>query len=680
MTERNPSGPRCAALAGPYLSGKTSLLESIMFITGAIPRKGSAKDGNTVGDSSPEARARQMSVEVSIGTTEYLGESWTFLDCPGSIELLQESMNALSVADVAVIVCEPLVERAHAVASLFRLLNERDIPHMVYINKMDHASAAVADIVAALQKVSDKPLVLRQVPIANGEAVSGYVDLASERSFKYKPGEASEKVDIPDSAQDMEQEARQQMLESLADFDDTLLEQLLEDVVPPTEEVYGYLTQNLQAGHIVPVFMGAAEQDHGVRRLLKALRHEGPDVSATLDRLGRGADSGEPLGRVFKTYYVPHTGKQSLVRVLRGEISDGATFNGGRVGGVFRLMGQNQTKLGKAAAGEVVALGRMDSVVTGALLTPSGKAMGNGTEGTDLLSPVYAMAVGAENRGDEVKLSEAISKLVEEDPSLVVEQNTDTQEMVLWGQGEIQLQIAVDRLKNKYNLVVTMRRPQVPYKETIRKPVSQHARHKKQTGGHGQFGDVKVDINPQPRGEGFSFNNTVVGGNVPRQFIPSVERGVNDYLHRGPLGFPVVDVSVTLTDGQHHSVDSSDQAFRTAGRLAMSEGMPKCDPVLLEPILKVTILTPNEFTPNAQRLITGRRGQILGFEPKNGWKGWDAVSAYMPQNEVHDLIVELRSITVGVGTFEWEFDHLQELSGRLADDVIKHRAEAQSAS
>jgi elongation factor G len=289
---------------------------------------------------------------------------------------------------------------------------------------------------------------------------------------------------------------------------------------------------------------------------------------------------------------------------------------------------------------------------------------------------MFALAVHARERSDEVKLTGALARLVDEDPSLSYGHDLDTGEFLLWGQGEMQVSIALDRLRNRFNIQVAGQRPQVPYKETIRGSVSQHARHKKQSGGHGEFGDVRVEIKALPRGAGFSFSDRISGGVVPKQYIPAVEAGVREYLARGPLGFPVVDIAVTLTDGQYHTVDSSDMAFRKAAQLAMREGMPKCGPVLLEPIFHVKIAVPSEFTSRIQRLVSGRRGQILGFEAKSDWKGWDEVSVLLPQAEMHGLIIEIRSATLGVGTFEWRFDHLQELSGKLADDVVAQRAHA----
>ncbi len=679
MAEALAAGTRCAVLVGPYLSGKTTLLESLLFATGAIPRTGTVKDGNTVGDAAPESRARQMSAELSVGETEYLGDKWVFVDCPGSVELVQEAFNALLVADTAVIVCEPSPDKAMMLAPLFRFLDEHDIPHMVFINKMDVAYQPVSAVLEALQAASNRPLVLRQVPIKDGEDITGYVDLVSERAYQYKPGEASDLVSIPESISDEEQTARQQMLESLADFDDTLLEQLLEDVVPPSEEVYQQLTKDLRERLIVPVFLGAAEQDSGVRRLLKALRHEAPSPEETAVRRGITGD-GEPVAQVFKTMHAAHSGKLSIVRVLRGTLSDGVTLNGKRIGGLFGLLGNQQKKKMQAVLGDVVALGRMDDVATGDVLTESGSPPPDIAPWPDVLEPVYAMAIAAENRADEVKLTGGLQRLNEEDSSVTYRQEDDTRQLVLLGQGEIHLRIALEKLKNRYNVAAVSARPRVPYKETIRKTVSQHARFKRQTGGHGMFGDVHVDIKPMPRGAGFEFANSIVGGAVPKQYIPAVEAGAKEFIAEGPLGFPVVDISVTLTDGQFHAVDSNEMSFKLAAREAMKEGLPKCNPVLLEPILKVDIDVPADFTNKVHGLISGRRGQILGFNPKEGWQGWDTVSAMMPQSEIHDLIIELRSLTQGVGTYHAAFDHLQELTGRLAEQVVEQNKETAEAS
>jgi elongation factor G len=324
-----------------------------------------------------------------------------------------------------------------------------------------------------------------------------------------------------------------------------------------------------------------------------------------------------------------------------------------------------------------VALGRLDKVHSGETLSAE-KGGSVQVQAPEPQQPVFGIAIGVKDRKDEVKLTAALSRLMEEDPSLRLEHAKDTHQMVLWGQGEMHLRVALERLKRKYGVDAEGKRRQLPYKETIRKGIEIRGRHKKQSGGHGQFGDVVVDIKPLPRGSGFKFDEKITGGVVPRQFIPSVEIGVSDYLQHGPLGgFPVVDVAVTLLDGSYHSVDSSDMAFRQAGRIAMAEGMPKCNPVLLEPIMEVEIAVPSDATARVNGMIPQRRGQILGFDAREGWPGWDVVRAQLPEAEMQDLIVELRSATAGVGTFTAKFHHLAELTGRLADNVLAaHKAAA----
>lgn len=670
---KSDTGPRVAALVGPYLSGKTSLLEEILRQCEALHRKGTVKDGNMVGDAAPEARARQMSTEMNIASTSYLDDSWTFIDCPGSVDLLQDAHNGLLIADAAVVVCEPGRDRALTVAPILKFLDSHGIPHIIFVNKMDTTEASVAETMDALQGLSDSPLVLREIPMRDGEDVTGHVDLVSERAFRWQEGKPSELIEMPDTVKDREEAARTELLESLADFDDSLLEKLLEDVVPQTDEVYDHLAKVLQEGSVVPVFFGSAEHGNGVRRLLKALRHEAPGAAVTAERLGEPT-SGEAAARVFKTVHAGHAGKLSFARVWTGEITDGMATSQGRVSGLQTALGQRMDKVTKGGMGSVVAIGRMDDVATGDLISASGAA--KGMEWPAPLTPLFSMSIHAANRADEVKMSGALSKIMDEDTSISQEHNADTGEMLLWGQGEMHLLITLDKLKNKYNVDVVAERPQVPYKETIRKPTSQHARHKKQSGGHGEFGDVHLDIKPAGRGEGFSFGDTISGGVVPKQYIPAVEAGIREFLPCGPLGFPVVDLSVTLTDGQYHNVDSSDMAFRKAAQQAMREGLKNCQPVLLEPICKVTVSLPAEFTSRMQRLVAGRRGQILGFSAKIGWAGWDEVDIQLPQSEMHDLVIELRSMTMGVGTFEWAFDHLQELQGREADQVVAARAEA----
>ncbi len=672
------SGPRAVALVGPYGSGKTTLLESILAVTGAIQRKGSVPQKNTVGDASPEARARQMSVELNCATTKYLDEGFTFLDCPGSIEFLQDTLNVLPGIDTAVVVCEPEPAKAQMLKPYLKRLADKGIPHFLFINKIDKASGNVRDLLAVLQEQSDKPLLMRQLPIIENGIATGFVDLALERAFVYREHAESKVVDLSDGIKDEEKQARFSMLEKLADYDEHLMEELLSDIEPPRDEIFDDLSKELAEGLVVPVLMGSAEKDNGIRRLLKALRHETPEVTAAAGRIGLKAN-GETVVQVLKTYNGAH-GKLSLARVMAGTLRDGAILHrqdGGdvRVGGIFALKGDAQTKLGEARAGDTVALGRLEGVMTGETLASA--AISWPRIGIEQLPVVYSLAIETTDRKDEVKLTAAIHKLQEEDPSLHFQQDPELQQMALAGQGEIHLKVAVEKLASKYGLKVNTHPTKVPYKETIRRPGKQHGRHKRQTGGHGQFGDVHIEIRPLPRGSGFVFEDQIKGGVVPRQFIPSVEKGIIDYLKQGPLGFPVVDVAVALVDGSYHTVDSSDAAFQTAARIAMTEGMPNCSPVLLEPVMHVKIHVPNDATAKVNGVVSARRGQLLGYDARPGWKGWDTVEAKIPMSELHNLIIELRSLTQGVGTYEMAFDHLAELTGKLAEQVVAtHKAAA----
>lgn len=668
MTERRLSGSRSVAIVGPYLSGKTTLLESLLSVTGAITRKGSVQEKNTVGDSSPEARDRQMSVEVNAASTSYGGILLTFLDCPGSVEFAQETYNALVGVDAVVIVCEPVVDRVLNLSPLFKFLDDLKIPHLVFLNKMDRADVDFMEVLHALKGISSRPLVPHQYPIGRSENLLGFIDLVTEQAYHYHPGAPADPVPFPKELETEEHIARTEMLETLANFDDHLLEELLEDIAPSEEEIFQDLKMELGADQIVPVFFGMADRDFGVRPLLDALVREAPEADTTADHWGLKAAEKDPIAQVLKTYYTPQGGKLTLARVWQGEITDGMVLNGVRIGGLYRLTGMQTQSVQTARAGDIVALGRMEGIKTGDILTTGTNLQP--LPQADSISPVFALAIAAEKRNDEVKLTTALTKLLEEDPALSWEHHPDTHEIILWGQGDIHLQVALDRLRRKYNLPMVTRKPQVPYKETIRKSTKSHGRYKHQTGGHGQFGDVHLDIKPVGRGEGFSFSETIVGGVVPRQYIPGVEIGVREYLNQGPLGFPIVDIAVTLTDGSYHNVDSSEQAFKQAGRIAMQEGLIKCEPILLEPILSITISVPTDFTSKVLRLVSGRRGQILGYDAKAGWVGWDEVQAQIPQAEMHDMIVELRSLTMGVGNFEWQYDHLQEVPDKLAERIL----------
>ncbi len=677
------SGPKCIAIVGPFASGKTTLLEAILARTGAIPRQNPVSSGNTVSDYSAEARSHQMSVEAAAATIEFMGDKITFVDCPGSIEFAHEAEAVLDGCDAAIVVAEADEKKIPALQLIMKRLEDLSVPHMLFLNKIDTTGGGVRDTLKMLQPASSVPLLLRQIPIRQNGIVVGSIDLALERAYIWREHAESEVAEIPGDEKAREVEARFSMLETLADHDDTLMEQLLEEIEPPTGEVFDDLTADLREGNVTPVFIGSAENGNGILRLLKAIRHDGPGVEDTRARLGIG-ETGDALAHVMKTMHTPHGGKLSIVRVLAGKISDAddiKTSSGqdDRVSGIYALMGKDQTKLSGATAGDTVALGKLEHARTGEMLT-TGKQPAPSVHQAEAPYPVFSISLRPKERKDEVKLSTALQKLIEEDPSLSVEHRPDTGETVIKGHGEMHLRVTRERLESKYQIVVDSGTPSVPYRETIRKPVSQRGRHKKQSGGHGQFGDVVLEIKPLARGAGFEFTDTISGGVVPKQYIPSVEHGIRDYLVQGPLGFPVVDISVNLSDGSYHSVDSSDMAFQMAAKLAMREAMPGASPVLLEPVMKVEIATPNDATAKITAMIPQRRGQILGYDARPGWNGWDVVEAMMPLAEIGDMIIELRSVTAGVASYSATFDHMAELTGRNADQVLEEAKSREKAA
>ena len=656
-------------------------LEAILARTGAIQRQGTIEAGNTVGDASKEARHHRMSVELTAATTNFMGDTYTFLDCPGSVEFVHDMRAVLPAIDVAVVVCEMDEKKVPQLQLILRELEDKKIPRILFVNKIDKADAGVHDVLKLLQPASRTKLIMRQIPTFSGDIISGFVDLALERAFVYKEHAPSEVVPLEGDAADLEKTARFSMLETLADHDDELMEQLLEDIQPPRDKVFDDLTRELREGLVCPVLMGTATRANGVLRLLKALRHESPGIVETAKRLGVKAGS-DAVAYVLKTLNTAHGGKMSIARVISGQAGDGTTLlsgddEAGRVAGVFKLVGQNTEKRGPAAVGETVAFAKLDKAKTGDTLS-AGKQAHPALAKVEPYPPVLAIAISAKERKDDVKLGQALHKLAEEDPSITIEHNAETHEVVLWGQGEMHLRVATERLSDRFGVAIERRQPSVGYRETIRKGVVQRGRHKKQSGGHGQYGDVVLDIKPMPRGARLQLRGEDHRRRRAAQLYSRRSRKASSTRwQHGPLGFPVVDLTVALIDGSYHTVDSSDMAFRLAGRLGIVEALPQCQPVLLEPIHLVEIACPTEATAKINALMSGRRGQILGFDTREGWDGWDLVRAKMPEAEIGDLIVEIRSATAGAGTFTFKFDHMAELTGRTADQIIAARRAAE---
>ena len=666
---------RAIALVGAAGAGKTTLMEAMLFAAGAIPRQGEVGTAS-VGDATPEARARGQSIEFNIAGFEFMGDRYAVIDCPGSPEFAGSEDYVLPAVDLAIIVADPNPTRAALLQPIFKELEARRVPHAVFVNKIDQARGGLDELLAAMTPASGNRLVARQIPLVEKEHVTGFVDLALERAFVYRPGQPSRQIDISGEVAALEVDARFHMLEQLADFDDELMEQLLSDLSPSQDSVFADLAADLAQGLITPVFFGSAMNGFGVRRLLKALRHETPDVMAAAARMGLDG----PCAYVFKTSYAGQAGKLAYARVMEGELADGQELtlgDGGksRAGGLVTYTTPAGRKADRAGSGEVVAIGKLEAAMPGMVVSMDGKARRWEASATPPRT-LYSMSIAAKDRKDDVRMSAALTKLAEEDPALVIAQDPETQETIISGRGEGHLHVTIERLRRRFGVEAATGRPKVSYQESLRKPVTQRGRHKKQTGGHGQFGDVVLEIRPRGRGEGFAFSQKITGGVVPKQWIPSVEQGVRDAMERGALGFPVTDVEVVLVDGSYHSVDSSEMSFRAAGRLAMSEGLRAGAPYLLEPVEKLTIHAPQASTSRITQAVSARRGQILGFQPREGWNGWDEIEVCLPRAERQDLIVELRGLTQGLGEFTAEFDHMAEMPGRLADEVVKREQPA----
>lgn len=662
-------GNRMIALVGPAGAGKTSLAEALLFAAGATDRFGSTADKSSIGDSSSEARARGGSTELNLMHFDYLGDHYALLDVPGAVGFAADGQRGVALADLAIVLVDPDPARAPLAAPALRMLDELGIPHLIFVNRIDQARGRIRDLLSALQPLSVSPLIARQIPIRAGDKVSGFVDLALERAYQYRPGKESERIDIPADIQQREAEARMHMLEQLADHDDELLEKLLMDEVPPPQRICQDLARETSDNLGVSVMFGCATSTWGVRRLLKALRHETPSPSCAARRLAVS----DPAMHIFKVQHAGAVGRLALARVLGGSIAESSDLKGEngrqlRLGALFRVQGERTQKIHRAEDGDIVAVAKMEGV-------KAGQWLGSGALPPqieiDYPARNCSIAVEPADRKDDVKLSGALQRLLEEDPSLLIEHDEPSHEMRLKGINDEHLATVLARLKRRYGVEVRSKPPSIGYRESIRRSVTQKGRHKKQSGGHGQFGDVVIEVAPLPRGAGFRFEERITGGAIPRQWIPAVEQGVRDAMAKGPLGFAVVDVAVTLVDGSYHSVDSSEIAFRTAGRIAMQEALSAASSHLLEPVQRLTALCPSTAASRISSAIAGRRGQLLGMGPRDGWTGWERIEALIPEAELRGFEAELRSLSQGLASYEAEFDHLAELNGGLADKVVQ---------
>ena len=634
---------RCFTVLGPSQSGKTELVHALAALEDAHPRSEAAGH---------------------IGLTQFafMGEDWTAIDVAGGPEFARMGGAALLAADAAVLCVSPDPDEAVLAAPWLRAVEAANVPCFIFINRMDAPKGRVRDIVSALQAYTGHTVVLRQIPIREGGQIIGAIDLISERAWRYREGQPSQLVEMPKSETEREHEARAELLEHMSDYDDALLEELIEDHEPATGALFEIARRETQHRDVIPAFMGSASHRNGILRLMKALRHEAPNVDVLTERLGvSGA-----LAVGFHAQNRKHLGKCVMLRALGDGVAQGAQLGGAGLGGLAGIGGK--AGLDGLSKGEIGISVKSDQLGAGRVFTASAAERvpdwGRGCP------PALARIAVPLRERDDVRLSTALGRLTEADPMIVLGQDQASGHAVLKLQGVMHERQVLAALAEDL--------PAPRYLETISARVDEQYRHRKQSGGAGQFADVAVTVAPAARGDGFRFSEVVKGGAVPRNYIPAVEEGAREALDKGPLGFPVTDVAVTLTDGKHHAVDSNDFAFRTAGRMALREALAKAGPILLQPIERVDIHVPSVYSGAMVSLISSLKGQVLGFDRDPDFRGWDIFRALLPASAEEDLAMALGSATQGTAWHEMSFDHYEEIYGKEAERISRERASAET--
>ncbi len=653
--KKSPEDPmtRTIAVLGASNTGKSTLVDRMCALEG-------------------QAQPAAAAGELRVCGFSLLGESWQAIDAPGSIEFLHVSKDALLAADAAVICVGPDPAAAVLASPYLHAAEAAGTPVILFVNRIDEATGRVRDIVAALQDYAQHPIILRQIPIREGEHVVGSVDLVSERAWAYREGQPSKLIEIPAGMADREHEARDGLLEALSEHDDALLEELVEDKHPANDEVYGICARVLGENRVIEALIGSAGHGNGIVRVLKALRHEAPAPSVLRDRLQAQAGMGEaPLAVVFASAYRKHVGKTLLLRAL-APLAAGQALGGKAPGQLTPADPREGRHLDGVAEGAIVSAVKAEHLGAGRLATAEALVA---TPDWHRAQPAIAERILAPtSERDGVKLSGALAALAEGDAALTVTQDPATGGALVGVQGPLHLRVLRQRLKEVFAMDVEEVMPAPAYCETISRSHETAYRHKKQTGGAGQFADVRLVVAPGERGAGFVFAEVVKGGAVPRNYIPAVETGARDAMERGTLGFPVVDVSVTLTDGQAHAVDSSDMAFRIAGRQGVKEALKAAGPVLLQPVCRVAIHAPAQFTGSLGPIVASNGGQVLGFDADPDAKGWEIFEALVPGSLLGSLANDVRAATQGVGWHAAQFDHYDEMHGKAADRIVLERA------
>lgn len=667
-------------------AGKTSLTEAILFNTGMTDRLGRVDDGTSTMDFEPEEIKRNITISSSLHHCEWQGHSIHIVDTPGYANFLHDTRNCLRVLGGAVVLVSAISGVKAQTQKIWEWADEFEVPRIAFVNKVDRERADFLKAVDDMEKALETRAVVVNMPIGAEENFKGIIDLVNmkARLFQFDEKGTYEEAEIPEEYQSEAQRLRTLLLEAVADADDELMEKYLEEEDLATEEILRGLREGTLTGVFTPVLCGSALGNIGVRQLLDFMVYCLPSPVDKGTQIGKNPKSEEIEERqpkedepfsamVFKTISDPFTGKLTLFRVYSGTLkSDSVAYNPNRdaterIGQIFEMEGKKQKPIAEAVAGDIVAVPKLKVTVTGDTLCDAAKPVIY--ESPLPLKPVISFALEAASKGDEDKIAVALAKLMEEDPTLQLQREEETHELILSGMGQVHLEVAVEKLKRKYGVAVDLKEPKVPYRETIKGRAKLQSKYKKQSGGRGQYADAWLEVEPLPRGGGFEFVDKIVGGVVPRQYIPAVGKGVQEAMAKGPLGgFPVVDLRATLFDGSHHSVDSSEMAFKIAGSMGLKKALEQASQILLEPIMQMEITVPDDCIGDVIGDMNSRRGKVLGVEPKANSQ---VISVQVPMAEVLKYAPELRSMTSDRGLFTMEFSHYEEVPSHLTAKILE---------
>ena len=681
-----PDKIRNVALVGHSGAGKTTLAEALLYRAGTIQRLGSVEDGTTVTDFDPEEHARGMSLALALAPFAWKGFKINLIDTPGYADFIGDVHAAMRVADLAVFVVSAVEGVEVQTEYAWGVAEDHGVPRMIFINKLDKERASFDRTLGQLRDRFGAGIAPIELPIGEQADFHGVADLFRDKAYIYDSGHAEE-VEIPESMSDREHEVHDNLVEGIVVADDDMLERYLDGDIPTVDELEHAMARGIAAATVFPVVCGSATGPIAVDRLADFITELGPapsdrppmPVAAGNQTIEVPSDpAGDPLAFVFKTIADPYVGQISLMRIRSGTLKPDIVLSNSRSGSdeklskIATMIGKETELLDSAPAGDIVAVAKLTDTATGDTLTPRHKPVT--LPPVDQPEPVLATAVTAKTQADEDKLANALRRILAEDPALLLARNSETKQTLLWGMGETHLTITLERLERKFGVAVETERPKVPYRETITRIAEAEGKYKKQTGGHGQFGVCFLRVSPLPRGEGFLFVDEVKGGSIPRQFIPAVEKGVNETMSdAGVRGFPVVDVQVAVYDGKYHSVDSSEMSFKMAGRLGFKAAMEQAGPVMLEPISRVQVTVPADYQGDVMGDLSSRRGQLQGTEAAPG--GMQLITALVPTSEIMNYAIDLRSLTQGWGRFRSEHDHYQEMPSHMADQVVAEMKE-----